>query len=88
MNNSTNKGYEVVTQTDRGYAGHFNSPYTEPMGNPLSLRFPISLDNFLENEAKNLGITKTAVVREAVRLMEQHKQTPTTETTNKLPEDS
>ncbi|GGA02086.1 hypothetical protein [Okeania sp. KiyG1] len=86
--NSANKGYETVTQTDRGYAGHFSSPYSEPMGKPLSIRFPISLDNFLENEAKNLGVTKTAVVREAVRLMEQQKQTPTADTVNKLSEDS
>ena len=58
MSKSTNKGYETVKQADRGYAGHFNSPYSEPMGKPLSLRFPQSLDSFLEAEAKKMGLIK------------------------------
>ena len=46
-NKSTNQGYKIVEKTDRGYAGRFNSPYSEPMGKSLSLRFPESLDEFL-----------------------------------------
>ncbi len=71
MSKSTNKGYETVKQADRGYAGHFNSPYSEPMGKPLSLRFPQSLDSFLEAEAKKNGTNKTALVREAVKFFKQ-----------------
>jgi hypothetical protein len=73
-NKSTNQGYKIVEKTDRGYAGRFNSPYSEPMGKSLSLRFPESLDEFLEEEMAKTGMTKTSLIREAVRLMKQSKK--------------
>ena len=55
-NKSTNQGYKIVEKTDRGYAGRFNSPYCEPMGKSLSLRFPESLDEFLYMSCKLLTL--------------------------------
>ena len=40
----------------------------------LSLRFPESLDEFLEEEMAKTGMTKTSLIREAVRLMKQSKK--------------
>lgn len=66
-----NKGYKTV---ERSGAGLFASPYSEPMGKSLGVRFPLSLDNWLVKEAERKGCTKTDLVREAVRLMSETTQ--------------
>ncbi len=60
-----NKGFERVATAPRK-RGRFSSPNPEPMGKPISLRLPGSLDEWLRNEAERQGVSRNEVIRAAL----------------------
>ncbi len=73
MSKKSNKRFETVQKAGLAYGGRFSSPYAESRGKTVSLTFPVSLDKWLENEAKKQGCTKTNLVREAVQFLFEQK---------------
>ena len=70
MNKTKNKGFERVSQVPRN-RGRFSSPNSEPMGKPINLRLPGSLDEWVRSEAELQGKSKNDIIRAA--LVEQMK---------------
>ena len=58
----TNKGFEQVSKSPRNQ-GQFTSPNNEPLGKPIGVRLPLSLEAWIDKEAKKQGINKGNLIR-------------------------
>ena len=52
-----NKGFEQVSKSPRN-KGQFTSPNDEPLGEPIGVRLPASLEAWISEEAEKHGINK------------------------------
>ena len=59
---SANKGFERVSESPRN-KGQFTSPNNEPLGKPIGVRLPASLEAWITEEAKKQGINKGNLIR-------------------------
>ena len=59
---SGNQGFERVSKAPR-YQGKFTSPNDEPLGKPIGIRLPESLENWISEEAKKQGTNKGNFIR-------------------------
>lgn len=59
---SKNKGFERVSTVSRS-GGKFSSPNTEPLGKPIGVRLPQSMEEWLNSEADRLGTNKIDLIR-------------------------
>jgi hypothetical protein len=59
---SANKGFEQVNISPRN-KGQFTSPNDEPLGKPIGVRLPASLETWITEEAQKQGIDKGNLIR-------------------------
>jgi hypothetical protein len=59
---SANKGFEQVNISPRN-KGKFTSPNEEPLGKPIGVRLPASLEAWITEEAEKQGIDKGNLIR-------------------------
>ncbi|MGK7895603.1 MAG: hypothetical protein AB4372_18810 [Xenococcus sp. (in: cyanobacteria)] len=59
---SVNRGFERVSKAPRNQ-GKFTSPNDEPLGKPIGVRLPASLENWISEEAKKQGTNKGNFIR-------------------------
>ncbi|VEP18058.1 hypothetical protein H1P_680026 [Hyella patelloides LEGE 07179] len=59
---SVNKGFEQVSKSPRK-KGQFTSPNDEPLGKPIGVRLPPSLEAWISEEAEKQGINKGNLIR-------------------------
>ena len=57
-----NKGFERVSKSPRN-KGQFTSPNDEPLGKPIGVRLPASLEAWINEEAEKQGINKGNLIR-------------------------
>ncbi len=57
-----NKGFEQVSKSPRN-KGQFTSPNNEPLGKPIGVRLPLSLEAWISQEAEKQGINKGNLIR-------------------------
>lgn len=57
-----NKGFEQVSKSPRK-KGQFTSPNNEPLGKPIGVRLPASLEAWISEEAEKQGINKGNLIR-------------------------
>jgi predicted DNA binding CopG/RHH family protein len=57
-----NQGFEQVSKSPRNN-GKFTSPNDEPLGKPIGVRLPVSLEEWIAQEAKKEGINKGNFIR-------------------------
>lgn len=68
-----NKGFEQVSKSPRK-KGQFTSPNNEPLGKPIGVRLPASLEAWVAEEAEKLGVNKGHLIR---RLLAETKSCKT-----------
>lgn len=57
-----NEGFERVSKSPRN-KGQFTSPNDEPLGKPIGVRLPPSLEAWISEEAQKQGINKGNLIR-------------------------
>ena len=62
INTQSNKGFERVSQSPRS-KGKFTSPNDEPLGKPIGVRLPASLEAWIAEEADKQGTNKGNLIR-------------------------
>jgi|GEM_PF-5324471 len=59
----SNKGFEQVSKSPRK-KGKFTSPNNEPLGKPIGVRLPLSVESWLDEEAEKQGTSKSILIRQ------------------------
>ncbi|MEM7758160.1 MAG: CopG family transcriptional regulator [Cyanobacteria bacterium P01_A01_bin.40] len=57
-----NKGFDRVSESPRN-KGQFTSPNDEPLGKPIGVRLPASLEAWISEEAEKQGTNKGNLIR-------------------------
>ena len=68
----SNRGFEQVSRSPRNQ-GKFTSPNKEPLGKPIGVRLPSSLEAWINEEAKKQGVNKGNLIRNLLAETKQYR---------------